>query len=811
MKCFGPLGLIVISLSLCSSLPPDVTTARYTSAGQNYRNFELPFFPNVKVPLVRRTRVIETSNFNKLDGSNITTNNSLVKDFMINNLDNLRFPNESIEIVTIHKVPQNKTESTFNTNSQKYKIKVVNVTNPLRVNYMTTTEMSIDNNFIPVQNVNNSTILISTNKPASSGKNETKNHNPQENSINNKDMNTTNIENESFKNSSVLNLKTKNGINKLMESLNENATINVAESNSTNYNNIIQPAAVNNGLNLTSNITELDRKPHNKVNSNNTVHTNINFVNNITVELKNVSFSSNMKVKNSSRIINQTKKINNTSEFVKNTHLNTNNSLIVTPKPTVQHNSTMKNKNTLKQTPINSQKIIKNKTTSTTATLRTQKPKIKRVSTTKRPVTYSTKPPFRIQLGKSTPTHRPHKKTTPSTITIHLTKPTTKIPRRRVSNFATTAKPKTLRNNNRNKTKRKPVRRIVKKPGDHASLQDFKQNWADVPVPNPMPEISSHSPQFSIGDVSNGAIDLSNAGVLDDSIFVDAPSEEPPLRNPNPLNTFTLDMIPDSTKQSDGSGCPTVHIASNVLNPSFRQECSDLNLVINSHIHQNSITDRTPLSPPVDTYDSEAVEAPIEDVPIEEAPIEESPLDVANSAPIAPAASPASGGTGGSGGSGGSGGGQNPLSGFSLPDLKGLMKALGWLWEGLGGILKFLSNPYLYIIPITIFFLLGFLTMLALFPWWIPLLLLLLGIKAKKNDKSNVTYYKHVHKPVHHPDGWFWNHQTKTWQNVADYLHHRRVSLENQSNIANIPHVIKNFANKYDQTDDGWKWRRRYK
>ncbi|CAH0560676.1 unnamed protein product [Brassicogethes aeneus] len=426
--------------------------------------------------------------------------------------------------------------------------------------------------------------------------------------------------------------------------------------------------------------------------------------------------------------------------------------------------------------------------------------------TTRRPLINKiteTKPPFRIKLTKVWTTAQPARRTSPP-----------KVPNNK-GNVNRIRKPQIVRSTTLKPKSRRPSpnRKVIKRP----TLNNFKQNWADVPIPNPMPEISSHSPSFSLAD-------LSNDGVLDDSVFIDAPplggdgGGSQPLQNP--LNTFTLSMLPDGTKQGtagEGIGCPTVHIASSVLNaapPQLRQECSDLNLVINSHIHQNSVTDRTPLSPlDVETYDNEAEAVEADDVGAaaveDEAPLADPAGAATNSVPGA------AGGTGGSGGSGGNGGGQNPLSGFNLPDLKGLGDILKWLGEGLAKKIKFFMNPYLYIIPIALFFTLGFLFKMALFPWWIPFLLLFLGIKSNNSRKktSNVTFYKHAHKPVHHPDGWFWNHQTKTWQNVADYLHHRRVGYDegageiNPPHLSNIPVAIRNFAEKHRQMVKDIEWR----
>ncbi|XP_044747735.1 uncharacterized protein LOC123308974 isoform X1 [Coccinella septempunctata] len=351
--------------------------------------------------------------------------------------------------------------------------------------------------------------------------------------------------------------------------------------------------------------------------------------------------------------------------------------------------------------------------------------------------------------------------------------------------------------------KKKPTRvKYVPKPGHKPTIEEIKQNWYEsgVPYPNPMPEISSNSPTFPLPPIEEPP-----TGADSDAVQLDA-AEDNPLTNA--ISTFNLDMRPAASNLKDsigvdGSGCPTVHISSSVLSPQQRQGCSDLNLVINSHFHQNTASDRTPS---IDTYQAEN---PEEDVPVEavEDPVEEgADAGVGQADPAAPQAdpigaqadsaggSPGSGGTGGSGASGGNGGngGDGSNGGMGWPDIKGMLDAIDWVGNKFGGILNFLKNPYLYLVPATLFFLIGFFLILALFPWWIPLLFLFIGIKAK--PKPQVLHHKHVHKAVHHPDGWFWNHQTKTWENVQDYLHRRRID---NINLNHIPQAIDQFGKKY--------------
>ncbi|KAJ8952051.1 hypothetical protein NQ318_010961 [Aromia moschata] len=442
------------------------------------------------------------------------------------------------------------------------------------------------------------------------------------------------------------------------------------------------------------------------------------------------------------------------------------------------------------------------------------------------------------------------------------------------------------------KSKNKPtVHKIVTKWSD--DLSEIKQNWYEegVSYPNPNPEISSYSPPISLNQLStisslsgdfidsinypnlnpeitsySPPVSLSPASVVDNFNYLSGPNPEVASYSPislndassvfpftsndllpvnsystpssssasiNPLNLFNLDMVPDRTIDAPGGGspCPSIHISSSVLGRQQGPGCSDLNLVINSHFHQNQNPGNT-RNPSVSTYDSPGDVAPVESVPLEEeglaldgaglsepiaadsvlsdaAAADPGVADTGAAAPQAAApqaAAPAAGGTGGTGGQGGDG---DNGGGIKLPDLKGLFELISYICEKLGRLLSFLRNPYLYIIPMALFFALGFFTILALFPWWIPLLLLYLGIKSNKQPKETVSFYKHIHRPQHHPDGWFWNHQTKTWQNVLDFPHRRNDGDDRRKDI--VEEAIQKFKNKYaDGTSiQSWKRRRR--
>lgn len=437
------------------------------------------------------------------------------------------------------------------------------------------------------------------------------------------------------------------------------------------------------------------------------------------------------------------------------------------------------------------------------------KSNIEDLNTPNKTIKVSTKNKVRVSTTTKKPQKTQSRKVVPSPIVINISKPVTlssgKKPTKMVSVTKPPIKIKLTRpttpkyRSTTKKPKNKPtIRRVVTKWSERPASHEIKQNWYEqgVPYPTPNPEINSHSPPYSLNEVASQS---------DSSDTVEVPAE-PDLSNA--ISTFNLDMAPDpNIRDGGGSPCPTVHIASSVLTPQQRQDCSDLNLVINSHFHQNSVTDRSPLTP--ETYDAGAQQADPAPPPATQA----DPGGGAGGAQQAPAAgAPAApgGGSGGSGGSGGDGGDGDDGGGLKLPDLKGLMDFLGWLWEKLGHLLHFLKNPWLYIVPAVLFFLLGFLGVILLFPWWIPALFLVAS--AKTAQKKNVAFYKHVHKPVHHPDGWFWNHETKTWQNVADFLHHRRsgeAEIGEEDKYKEITDAIEKLSKKYESSTQSWKWRRR--
>lgn len=417
---------------------------------------------------------------------------------------------------------------------------------------------------------------------------------------------------------------------------------------------------------------------------------------------------------------------------------------------------------------------------------------------------------------------------TPVKLVIKATRPTTRVPttKRKVPVVKRKRRPQIQAPKNftevkvSTSNKSKPlVHKIVTKWADKSNFSEVKQSWYDVPPANPQPEIISYSPEFPINNLASTEAPLSESPPT--------ASSTPETALSNPINQFSMDVLPSSLANAaegggGGSDCPTVHISSAMLAPLQRQGCSDISVVLNSHFHQaaNAATQRAPTPEPLG--DVEAVEADPglaeadpglaeADPGVEQA---DAPAAPAADAP-APAADPAGGGgqPGGGGSSGGSGGFPSlptlpEAPEFpSLPefDLKGMMDFLGWIGGGLGHLLSFFKNPWLYIIPITLFFLKGFLIVMGLFPWWIPGLVLFAGVKSK----SNVAHYKHVHPPVYHPDGWFWNHNTKTWVNVANYGHHRRRVQSRNFNYEIIPKLIEQFASRLSENSQSWKRRKK--
>nr|CAI5846644.1 unnamed protein product [Callosobruchus analis] len=408
---------------------------------------------------------------------------------------------------------------------------------------------------------------------------------------------------------------------------------------------------------------------------------------------------------------------------------------------------------------------------------------------------------------------------------------------------STTVLPPSVTSKSTNK-KKPTIHKVYTKWSGEPNYNEVKQNWYEqgVPYPNPNPEINSPSPSVSLSELSSVTPSLINQGdglnpiegaLANDAFPSVSPSPEISSYSPqysiadavsspapvadsvgsaasdagssNPISVFNLDMVPDATRIGEGAGspCPTVHISSSLFGiPQQRQspDCSDLSLTINSHIHQNPGNTRNP-----STYQAagDPIAGPAEGAadpvsggaeaadPASIGTAQDAPIGAAEDAPAAsnPAANAGgipgaqSGGSGGTGGSGGDGGDGDDGGGFKFPDLKGLFEALGYIWRALSHLLSFLRNPYLYIVPMALFFILGFIKVIALFPWWIPLLLFYVGLKSVKKPTPQIAVYKHVHKPVYHPDGWFWNHQTKTWVNVAEVPHYKKRVDEDVNSI----------------------------
>lgn len=420
---------------------------------------------------------------------------------------------------------------------------------------------------------------------------------------------------------------------------------------------------------------------------------------------------------------------------------------------------------------------------------------------------------------------KPIKQTTTIRAPIKLrVKPT--IPKRKVVTTKTKPRPQIQIEKNYTEVKvstsnkNKPVvHKIITKWRDKLNFSEVKQNWNDVPPVNPQPEIISYSPEFPIN----------NAATTEATDSVITPSSSESALS-NPLSQFTMDVLPSTNSLANAAGgnpadCPTVHISSALLAPLQRQGCSDISVVLNSHFHQaaNAATQRipTPENDPLGGVEAVEADPGIEeaaeadpglaeaDAPAADAPVADPP---AAADPAAAGGQPASGGTPGGGSTGGGGFPGLPTLPEApefpmLPefDLKGMMDFLSWIGGGLGHLLSFFKNPWLYIIPITLFFIKGFLIVMGLFPWWIPGLVVLAGVKSK----SNVAHYEHVHPPVYHHDGWFWNHNTKSWDNVEGYHHHRRIHARS-FNYEIIPKLIEQFATNLSENSQSWKRRKKF-
>lgn len=277
------------------------------------------------------------------------------------------------------------------------------------------------------------------------------------------------------------------------------------------------------------------------------------------------------------------------------------------------------------------------------------------------------------------------------------------------------------------------------------------------------PVISTYSPEFPIGGVPTFPVDTStlNNNPLQINPDIYTYSQQNPLQSAaTPISQVVLQSIPAGNSNLNPADCPTFLISSNVYGPQ-RQGCSDLNLVVNNY-DQNIIPSQALAADPVQA-DEPAVEAPAE--------VAAEPAAEAAAPAAAPAADPPS-----------SGGGlpqlpQLPgLPELGLPDLKGLFDLLGQLWrilQWIFGLFGFLTNPYLYLVPAGISFALGFLKILGAFKLFVLLPALLLFGYVNRDKPPEIAYYDHIHEPIHHDDGWFWNQNTKTWTNVGDLVHRK--------------------------------------
>lgn len=277
------------------------------------------------------------------------------------------------------------------------------------------------------------------------------------------------------------------------------------------------------------------------------------------------------------------------------------------------------------------------------------------------------------------------------------------------------------------------------------------------------PQIDTYSPEYSINGISS-----ESEGFSGDAI--DSNQSNNPLSIPS--SQVIIQSLSNNNmgiKDSLQNDCPSFLLHNNVFGPQ-RQGCSDLNIVINSHLNQNVITEAVPeiVANQVQA-DESAVDAPTQLA---------SPAADAQPAPVAAPATALETAPSQSTNSGNPSGGlpQLPsLPELSLPDVKGLFDLLGALWRIVSPILGFFTNPYLYLVPAGVSFALGFIKIIGAFKVFIVVPALLLFGYINRDKPPEVAYYKHVHKPIHHNDGWFWNHNTKTWNNVADYKHIQHV------------------------------------
>ncbi|KAF2899526.1 hypothetical protein ILUMI_06661 [Ignelater luminosus] len=369
-----------------------------------------------------------------------------------------------------------------------------------------------------------------------------------------------------------------------------------------------------------------------------------------------------------------------------------------------------------------------------------------------------------------------------------------------------------LHSNTKNKKRRPVIHKVVSKWSDQPPYSNFKQSWYDhgIPVPSPNPEIFTYSPQVSI---NSGSADSPGDEDYDD--YYEAPNETP---NKTPIHQVALDINSDEDQldQYSGNGvkCPSVHLTNSVYGPTTKQGCSDLNIAINTHVHQNTGNDRFPENDPLEgaasAENSEAVSPPRPaDTPVAAAPATVS----ADSVPAAVPGNAAGGGGTHSGGAvssgatntGGGTGGLPSLPGlpeFGFPDLSQIFQIFGFLrdaWNALGNVFRLIRfiSPLLWLIPLSSFAL-GFLSILPLFPWWLPLLFLFTG-KKKKSHRPEIVIHHHPPETVHHHDGWYWNHNTQTWSNVLGHGHGERSINDDFINNLSVvvTSLIKTFGGKY--------------
>lgn len=369
-----------------------------------------------------------------------------------------------------------------------------------------------------------------------------------------------------------------------------------------------------------------------------------------------------------------------------------------------------------------------------------------------------------------------------------------------------------LHSNEKRKKPKPVVHKVISKWSDHPPYNNFKQSWYDhgIPIPHPKPEISTYSPQFSI---NGGSADPNDQEYYDD--YNEASNE-------NPLHQVGLDISSDEEQLNQYSGnglkCPSVHLTNTVYGPTTKQDCSDLNIAINTHVHQNTGNNRFPEVVENDPLEA-ASSAETQAVASPPRPAD-TPVALSPAVPAAPvetaAASNVGGGAVSSGTTGGTGLPSLPgLPQFGFPDLSQIFQILGLLrggWSLLTNAFRFIRwfSPLLWILPFASFGL-GFLSVLPFFPWWLPLLFTF-G-KKKERKPPEVIIHHHPVQTVHHHDGWFWNHDTHTWTNVLDHVHGRNINDDSINSLSVVvSRLINTFGGKYsNEPQKSQSWKRRKK